>query len=735
MSKYSTDKPVNKKDEDFFQRYEFSKRIAESIKSHKNPDCVVFGVSGVWGEGKTSVLNFIEKELLSSYPKIICLRFNPWRYNDENILLTSLFNSLAQKIKESIKSNREKKGFFRRAVLVKNEDDPLKKEIETIGELLQEYGEIASVFGMGGLVKSIGEGLSSVDVEKRKERIEKILEKLERRIVIFIDDIDRLDKNEIYSLLKIVKLTGDFKYMTYILSFDENMVASAISGRFGEGDEKAGHNFLEKIIQVPLKIPKAQKTSLKKFCFANVDIAIEESDIQLSEDEVRRFVREFTSHVLNRLNTPRLAVRYGNALQFSLPIMKGEVNDVDLMLIEAIKIFFPQFYDFIKNNPDYFIGSYRSSFDNRINDDKIKKIKSKISILSENYSDTDKTGIQSLLQSIFPELSEVYRGYSFSYGGGNYNDCYNNKRVCSPRYFDRYFSYSLQEGEISDVEFERILTDLDTIVISDLSNRFKEVIDKGSVGDFMVKIRSREKQYTWEEAKKISKALALIGKKFPKIGSNLLFNADSHLSQAAIFIYHLINKGDNSELKVKLARELTELADTFEFAYEINRWLRGSKEEDDTFSVEEYQSIGKVLIERALKESKESPIFEVFERFSGYLFGVWSEIDKDEFLDYIKNILDRDSSKIINLIEACTPTSRSTGHPEPYKGNFDKDHYDWMNHVFDVEYLYEVLTIFKGKEVDVSDVKFGDRMYPNVSPENILKQFAYWHQKSNEGVE
>jgi len=266
MSKYNTDKPVHNEKEDFFKRYGFAKRIADSIKSHNDPDCVVFGISGEWGEGKTSVLNFIDNELSSSYPEIICLRFNPWRYHDENTLLTSLFNSLAQKVKESI-PEKKKKGFFKRAILVEDKDDPLKKELESIGDLLQEYGEIASLFGMGELVKSIGKGLSSVDIEKRKERIEKVLETLSRRLVVFIDDIDRLDKNEIYSILKIVKLTGDFKYMTYILSFDDNMVASAIGERFGKGGIRAGRNFFRKNNSSSTTNPKSTRYAIKEFLF------------------------------------------------------------------------------------------------------------------------------------------------------------------------------------------------------------------------------------------------------------------------------------------------------------------------------------------------------------------------------------------------------------------------------------------------------------------------------------
>lgn len=729
MPKYNTDKPVSNKEEDFFQRYEFSKRIADSIKSYKNPDGIVFGISGVWGEGKTSVLNFIEQELLKSYPNIICLRFNPWRYNDENTLLTSLFNSLAHKIKDSIKNKKQKKEIFGSPTLVEDEDDPLKKERETIGDLLQKYGEIVSYFGLGKAVKSIGKGLSDVDIEKRKKRIEEILKKLEKRLVIFIDDIDRLDRNEIYSILKIVKLTGDFKYMTYILSFDDDMVASAIGERFGEGDFKSGKNFLEKIIQIPLKIPKAQKSALKKFCFKNVDLAIEESKIKLSEDEVQRFVREFTSHILNRLNTPRLAVRYGNALQFSLPIMIGEVNKVDLMLIEAVKIFFSEFYEFIKSNPDYFVGAYKNSYDRRKNNTKIEKVKNEIAQLSEDYSDIDKTGIQLLLQDIFPQLNEVYNNYHYT--SDSYNIWYNQKRICSPEYFDRYFTYSLQEGEMSDVDFEGIISELETTPIDDLSQRFKKLIEKSSIDDFVTKVRSQEKIYTWEEAKKIANSLVLFSELFPKTSPNSFFGFGSPLSQIAIFISQLIEKGSTREEKFQFAKGLMLKANTFAFSYEINRWLRRGKDEEKIFEIGEYQELAKILIDRAIKESGGKSIFETHDNYITYMISSWNEIDKIELWDYVESILKKDKNNVLQILKACTPTISSTRYPQPYKSDFTQEQFNLLKNVLDFELVHKKIEEWNNGKVDISDVKFS-HMEPNPSLENIAKQFEHWYKNDKE---
>lgn len=175
----------------------------------------------------------------------------------------------------------------------------------------------------------------------------------DNKLVIVVDDIDRLDKNEIFTLFRLVKLTADFENTTYILSFDEKMVSNAIGERFGENSE-SGSNFLEKIIKVPLKIPQAQKSSLYSYFINMWDKALDDNKINIDKNQAIDFTTQFNENILLRLHTPRLALRYCNVLSFSLPLLEREVNLVDLMLIEALKIFYPKHYEFVKNNHPLF---------------------------------------------------------------------------------------------------------------------------------------------------------------------------------------------------------------------------------------------------------------------------------------------------------------------------------------------------------------------------------------------
>jgi len=709
---FSSDRPISKQQDDKFQRYEFAKRIASTIVERESEDCIVIGVYGAWGEGKTSVINFIETELKEK-ENIIAIKFNPWRYNDENSLLIQFFQKLAVALDANLKTTGEK-----------------------IGSLFKKYGKLLKIdipligVNIGDAVEGAGDILGDVDIETLKERIGTILKENKSKVVIFIDDIDRLDKVEIHSIFRLVKLTADFLNTTYILSFDEEMVSAAIGERFGAGNQKSGQNFLEKIIQVPLKIPVAQPEALKQFCFQLVEKAINSNNISLTEDEVRRFVSEFTSNILIKLDTPRLAVRYGNTLSFSLPLLAGEVNLVDLMLIEAIKIFYPSHYEFVKSNPEYFIGSYSERFSYGKDTDKVRSLKEHLELLGKNLTKKQKSCIQGLLEELFPRLNEVFHNYA-SYDGRLTNDWFKQKRIVSPKYFNKYFSYAVIKGEISDIAFQKFLSDVSTQSIDEVASSIKTLVEQSSPDNFLQKIRSIEEDFKWEEAVKISKAISATSEIFPKgdgfsIGFGLGFETPN--GQAAIFIYQLIKKNDNKNEQFSMASELMNEAKHFEFAYELNNWLRtGDTPEQKIFTNEQYGQLAMQMIKRALKEADKLPIFEKFPDHVNYILGSWAEQDKPGLTKYIKGILNKTPSKSIDLLRAFTPTGYSTAVVGPCKTDFTKEQYQYFISLFDKSYINKAIAkVYSDEEVNAEELKWTSMREKTQTDLNIVRQFRHW---------
>ncbi len=705
MNLYSSDKPVLNENQDRFQRYGYSKRIAETIIQRNQDDGVVIGIYGAWGEGKTSVLNFIKKEL-ANHENILTISLNPWRYNDEDSLIKNFLKKIADVLGKELETKKEKLGAF-----------------------VEKYGTIGAIIGKD--ISEIGKNIGAVELEILKSRIDEFLNESESKLVIFVDDIDRLDKQEIYALFRLVKLTADFTKTTYILSFDEKMVASAIGKRFGEGNKKSGKNFLEKIIQVPLQIPRAQPADLEQYCFDLINSAIRENETDLKESEAQRFESEFSRNILLRLNTPRLAVRYGNSLSFAFPLLDGEVNLADLMLIEALKVFYPKHYEFVKHNSSYFLSSYDSHSVSILENKEAKKkeLQEHLEILGKSLTNRERKAVLDLLKELFPRLKEAFEN-SFYHRGPL--EWYKAKRIVSPEYFNRYFSYCVLKGEISDVSFDSFISIAKEMEIEEVKQSLEKLIKSSSAKNFLHRIRSLEEDLDWETSKKIAVAIGMSGELFPEDNSVFNFGFDQTNSQAAIFVYQLIKNHKNQEQKLELAEEIIKTAQPFDFSQTINYWFRsGETEEDKIFSLDEYNSLALVSINRALQEAEDIPIFEKFHEATWYLLESWHEIKKEEFDEYIKNILNKNPLKVQSLLESFTPEMRSSNHPAPYKANFKKVHFDRFKQTFDKDYIYQLIIENYGKELPKEEVRFPD-MENTQTGINILRQYKYWYDKDDE---
>ena len=315
---FEADRPIQTADQDRFGREEFSTRIAQVIVGRRDASSLVVGIYAPWGDGKTSVLNMIVKELEAHEERIIVVRFNPWRFQSESHLLKNFFEVLADRLGKSLTTRGEK-----------------------VSKFFREYADVLTPISLLGVnaaetVKSLTNLRPEADLEKLKSRLEEALAEANQHVVIVMDDIDRLDKDEVQAVFKLVKLSADFPNAVYILAFDEEMVAHALKEKYGSLE--AGRNYIEKIVQVPLHLPPAHKYALRSITFEGVDTAVKLAGLDPSEEQAQRFVNIFDLSFQSHLKTPRLAKRYVNGLTFALPLLKGEIDPVDLMIIEAIRV-------------------------------------------------------------------------------------------------------------------------------------------------------------------------------------------------------------------------------------------------------------------------------------------------------------------------------------------------------------------------------------------------------------
>lgn len=346
------DRPIDDAHLDDLGRNAFADRVAALIIEDTSSKNKVIGIHGSSGSGKSTVLNLIEKELkryISYYDSLDederqnshkIISFEPWYLSDETSLLRAFFQALAPgKGKKSKYSNLEK--------------------------LLMSYSDILSLVSVGAgaktkpskTMKSMGEELTYPSLESVKKKIADELIEKQERFVILIDNIDRLEADEMNMMFKLIKLVADFPFVTYVLAFDDASVSKVLGKRYGD-DPTSGQTFLEGIIQLPLRLPKPDEASFVNLCsdLANKVLSNEGIEFEQLPADAQELFQNQLINILPGMKTPRLAKKWANSLAFLLPNMIETVYLPDFMLIEAMKVAYPRLFEQIVSHRDVFLG-------------------------------------------------------------------------------------------------------------------------------------------------------------------------------------------------------------------------------------------------------------------------------------------------------------------------------------------------------------------------------------------
>jgi hypothetical protein len=698
---YSSDAPIYDPALDQFNRFPFAKRVANVIAKRNDPSSIVIGIYGAWGDGKTSVLNFIEREL-QTVEHVVCLKFNPWRFGDEDQMLFNFFNDLATAIDRSIETKKER-----------------------IADFVAKYGKpLATFFGKGEVADEIKSFFSSADIEELRKRIEKLLEEEKKRVVILIDDIDRLEKNEIHALFRLVKLTADFKYTAYVLAFDKHVVSSALQERYGDHNIGTGKSFLEKIIQVPLELPLIDSEDLRNFCFKEIDQVLNFSNIELSEEDVRNYVSNFSIGLESFLKTPRQAKLYSNILTFSLPILKGEANIVDLMLIEGIRVLLPEVYALIRDNRDLFLKDSTSiiGYDNKKEKERKKEL---IDSALNEFTHEEKEQIIDLLCFLFPKFNSIFR--NISYGKESEIKWAEKQRICSPQYFQRYFTYAITTKDVSDKAIKELLIFSEHNSPEEIVYKIKEILTYKNAETFISKLRRLSKRFTPLQSNNLAISIARIGSQLPNPVQ--FFSPLNPSGQGAMFTGDCIENLKTREERIELAKQVIHNADTISFAAKCFYWFRRDTEEHPNpqgFNEEEYSKLACILAKRISLEMSNLGDIEVtkLDNFPFVLL-IWNEYgESNEARNAITKKIRTEKNFVFELLNCYTSTA--IGEFGSRKSGFSKENYFAIKKIINPIVIENAIkAVFNDLELDESYPEFLD-----VSRnEELARQFLWIHKK------
>jgi predicted KAP-like P-loop ATPase len=415
----SADRPLSDPEDDKLGYAPFAKALAEGVGSMSAPDGLVVGIYGAWGLGKTTVLNFVEHYLNEARPgEFEIVRFNPWWFSGRVDIAAAFFDQL-------------------RAIFEK---------WAVRGELVRNYAaELARVVGAvtGTGAGDAAAGLiagAPADVPELKKQLAKSLADQDKRLLILIDDIDRLTRDEVAELFAVVKALADFPNTIYVLAFDRDQVANALSER----TTQAGFDYLEKIVQVPFELPLPERESLRALFFEHLHEIVGQVDTDLLDNEA--FGALVTSGLDPLMKTPRDIVRLTNSLRVTYTAVRGEVNVADFIGLEALRVFEPAVYDRIRARPDLFgvlTGLARAFPQAREEDGRTFHSE----WLNAIPDAEEREGVKHIVASLFPETAQTLDTRIPT--RRRKIDARRARAVSEPEYFPLYFRFALGDLALS----------------------------------------------------------------------------------------------------------------------------------------------------------------------------------------------------------------------------------------------------------------------------------------------
>mgnify|MGYP002519240102 CR=1 FL=1 len=645
---FNTDLPITKSEEDQLNRRSFADSLAKTLVQNSFPSSFTIGLYGPWGSGKTSLVNMVlesvEKE---DDPNVVILRFNPWLCSDPKQLISQFFKQLSAALK-------------------------MKKTIATeVCELMEQY---AQIFDIGGiLAEAVQPTVASLttivpkflaklasgrlqkmngDLQERKNQITEKLKDDGIKIIVSIDDIDRLSEDEIIAVFQLVKALADFPNMVYLLTFDYDVVVHALS-KVQHGDGKA---YLEKIIQVPFEIPTASTERIQQIFFQKLKSIYGGIQENLDKDKLGE---TFQYGIRHYLQTIRDVVRYTNVYMLKYELLKKEADPVDLLILTALQVFEPSLYAQL---PEYRealcgTGTYRF-YEQPERTEKVKKVLTPL--FSQESEFANIKAAKYLLGILFPETIKAL-GVSPSFGRTYFHrDFLLHKNIAAPECFDRYFAMTLEEDDIPAAVLNYILSDAGE---KELADQIIRLYREGKIIRLLNEIEAYANQKSVsgiapDRAEQIITALTRTWG---------MFEVDDRGSYAIPFNWRLLFCTDPLLRRLDPARRVSFIQNVFEderiqvstlslmledFERQIGRYTeKNSKREDAVFSEKEADEL-EVLFKKRAIEAIDSG--EALTQYRGLDF-LWllGKIDP-EGTAKIKKSLITDDVSLIKVLGYCT---------------------------------------------------------------------------------
>ncbi|WPU96226.1 P-loop NTPase fold protein [Mucilaginibacter sabulilitoris] len=436
---FAEDLPVVTLDGDLFQRRIVAKELATMINITPNQKSFAIGVLGSYGSGKTSFINLINLQLDQAKTEVIY--FNPWSAETAANIQKDFFDLLAAKLADL---NSRLPGliikYSRKLSRLDSSTEKFVKQLGFISNLIQQDSYLDDYDQINALLLSCG-----------------------KKIVVTIDDVDRLYPNEVMEVLRLIRNTANFSNIFYLVAYERSYVEESIRTL----NRHAPGSYLDKIIQMEIPLPKRENNDLIDIMSLELEkIVTAEDMISFKEQVVKHgFESQYDMSFSNVLRNSRDVVKFINNFKITYKLLGRETLFDNLFVLELLKFRYPLIYDRLFERTDEILydtpvrSAHEEYYQLRTyKEDKNDLLHFARTLRAEQMDEQDVKLISSLLRNLF---------FRFNRSKAARN------AIIYPSAFGRYFRYRISSTEISERRFREAFSN----GLEALKNFINECVD------------------------------------------------------------------------------------------------------------------------------------------------------------------------------------------------------------------------------------------------------------------
>ena len=280
--------------EDYLNFGEVSEIVTEILETEAMLP-VSIGVFGNWGAGKSSLLNLIEQQIKPD--EWIVIKFDAWLYQGFDDARAALLEVIASHLIQAAKNDKtiwgKSKNLFARIDGLRLAG--LVAEGAALAAGLPTFGLVSKIFGTAqnaldgiqdeaeskqvvetvkeivdsekNLIKSKEQQTPPKQIDEFRKEYGEILQKLGKKLVIVIDNLDRCLPANAIQTLEAIRLFLFLNRTAFIIAADEEMIRHSVAEHYKDLSYRHQIDYLDKLIQIPIHVPKAGVLEIRAYLY------------------------------------------------------------------------------------------------------------------------------------------------------------------------------------------------------------------------------------------------------------------------------------------------------------------------------------------------------------------------------------------------------------------------------------------------------------------------------------